>query len=402
MPRSHYFLPGCLLLAALASCSDPVGTETDKSPVADPGFATTAATALSFYQVSGGGLHTCGLTLDGRLYCWGDNVFGELGDGTTTDRLKPVAVAGGLRFRQVSAGSVHTCAVTTDYRAYCWGANEDRGTLGDGTEINRSTPVPVAGGLRFRLVDGGSDHTCSVTYPDNKAYCWGYRAEGAVGDGGGGPRLRLTPSAVLGGHQFRQVAAGLDHTCGVTTSNEAFCWGVNRYGQLGDSMQSSGGAATPSRVAGKHQFRQVDAGTEFSCGVTTSYKAYCWGNGRHGQVGDGKPYLRFWPKPVAGGLSLERVTTGDEHACAETTSNRVYCWGSNAYGQLGDGTITQRMTPVAVAGGLFFSQASAGASHTCARTDSGVAYCWGSNFQSQLGDGTRTDRTKPVRVAGPM
>ena len=400
MPRSHRYLTGLLLLTALASCSDPAGPDPDQSQVTEPGFATTA-TALSFYQVSGGGLHTCGLTLDGRLYCWGDNGFGELGDGTTTDRLKPVAVAGGLRFRQVSAGRVHTCAVTTDYRAYCWGANEDRGTLGDGTETNRRTPVPVVGGHRFRLVDGGEDHTCGVSYPDNKAYCWGYGAEGALGDGRYSPRLRPTPVAVVGGHQFRQVAAGYNHTCGATISGEAYCWGVNQYGQLGDSM-AHGGTLIPSLVAGKHQFRQVDAGAEFSCGVTTSFKAFCWGNGRHGQVGDGKPYLRFWPKPVAGGLSLERVTTGSGHACAETTNNRVYCWGSNAYGQLGDGTITQRMTPVAVAGGLFFSQASAGATHTCAKTDSGAGYCWGSNFQYQLGDGTGTDRTRPVRVAGPM
>jgi alpha-tubulin suppressor-like RCC1 family protein len=399
MPRSQYLLPGLLLLATLASCSDPTSTEPDQSQVAEPEFATTA-TALSFYQVSAGQAHTCGLTLDGRLYCWGSNAFGQLGDGTITHRLKPVAVAGALRFRQVSAGSWHTCGVTTDYRAYCWGANEDRGTLGDGTEINRSTPVPVAGGLRFRLVEGGSDHTCGVSYPDNKAYCWGYGAEGALGDGEYLPRLRLTPVAVVGGHQFRQVAAGVNHTCGATISGEAYCWGGNKYGQLGDSV-TRGGTLTPSLVAGKHQFRQVDAGAEFSCGVTTGYKAYCWGNGRLGQIGDGKPYLRFWPRAVAGGLSLERVSTGEAHACAETTTNRVYCWGGNFYGQLGDGTNTQRMTPVIVASGLFFNQVSAGGIHTCARTDTAVAYCWGGNFGGQLGDGTRTNRTRPVRVAAP-
>jgi alpha-tubulin suppressor-like RCC1 family protein len=365
-------------------------------------LATTAASAPAFYQVSSGLVHTCGLTPDNRAYCWGSNPFGALGDGTRTRRLKPVAVSGGLRFRQLSAGGFHTCGVTTGYRAYCWGANDDRGTLGDGTEIDRLTPVPVAGGRLFRLVDAGGNHTCGVSYPDNKAYCWGYGSEGALGDGAWVPRLRLRPVAVAGGRQFRQVAAGDLHTCGVTTSNEAFCWGDPAYGKLGNSLERVTGTNTPSRVVGGHRFRQVDAGTDFSCGVTTGYKAYCWGNGRSGQIGDGKPYLRYGPRAVAGGLSFERVSTGDMHSCAETTNNRVYCWGSNSNGQLGDGTTTQRLTPVAVAGGRFFNQASAGGWHSCGKTSTAVAYCWGRNDVGQLGDGTTTQRRTPVPVSGPI
>jgi alpha-tubulin suppressor-like RCC1 family protein len=138
-------------------------------------------------------------------------------------------------------------------------------------------------------------------------------------------------------------------------------------------------------VAGGRSFRQADAGAFHTCAVTTNDRAFCWGNGRLGQLGNGKTYLSFWPRRVAGGLDFARVTSGGAHACGETTSNRVYCWGSNGSGNLGEGTTTTRLTPVAVTGGLFFRQVSAGDSHTCGKTTADVAYCWGNNEWGQLG-----------------
>jgi len=403
--RSHrLFFPLCLMAAALA-CREDTGSPTGPEP--GPALATTATTALAFYQVSAGYDRTCGVTTDNRAYCWGFNGEGQLGDGTTTDRLTPVAVAGGLRFRQVSAGVAASCGVTTDYRAYCWGANE-LGELGDGTTTQRLTPVPVAGGHKFRQVETNFEHTCGVSYPDNRAYCWGRNADGQLGEGTRtGPQTGYygpyssTPVAVLGTLAFRQVSAGYYHTCGVTTDNRAFCWGSNKYGQIGDSS-TVGRRLKPSRVAGTRQFRQVDAGATSTCAVTTDDRAFCWGNGRQGQIGNGKTYLSFWPRAVAGGLSFTRVTAAVDHTCGETTLNRAYCWGANYNGQLGDGTTTQRLTPVAVGGGLFFSQVSVGISHTCGRTPAAVAYCWGRNFNGQLGNGTTAISSTPVPVAGPM
>jgi len=388
-----------LLIAALG-CREDAGSPT--APEAAPPLTASATHALAFYQVSGGDRHTCGVTTDNRAYCWGFAAFGQLGDGTTTQRLTPVAVAGTLRFRHVSAGGLHTCGVTTDYQAYCWGLGGD-GSLGDGTGTNRSSPVRVAGGRRFRLVEAGDAHTCGVSYPDNLAYCWGVNDRGALGDGT--ITRRLAPVAVSGGLRFRQVAAGLTHTCGVTTTDRAFCWGSDSVGQVGDSTTAAY-RLTPTRVATTRRFRQVDAGAGFSCGVTTSDKAFCWGSGRSGQIGDGKTFLRLWPRAVAGGLSFSRVTTGYSHTCGEATDNRVFCWGLNSTGELGDGTTTQRLKPVLVGGGRRFSQVSAGGtefgSHTCGRTPAAVAYCWGWNGFAQLGDGTKSNRLRPVRVASPM
>jgi alpha-tubulin suppressor-like RCC1 family protein len=156
-----------------------------------------------------------------------------------------------LAFRQVSGGATHTCGVTTDNRAYCWGSNAD-GALGDGTTTDRHSPVRVLGERLFRLVDAGTSHSCGVSYPDRKAYCWDYGAEGAVGDGAWGspPRgLRLTPVAVAGGRFFSQVSAGGtefgSHTCGRTAAGVAYCWGWNIYGQLGDGSASNKSAPVP-------------------------------------------------------------------------------------------------------------------------------------------------------------
>jgi alpha-tubulin suppressor-like RCC1 family protein len=361
--------------------------------------ATASVVALAVRQVDAGDIHACAVTTDQQAYCWGNNGAGELGDATVADRLTPVAVVGGLRFRQVSAGDEHTCGVTTDNLAYCWGFNF-HGQVGDGTTTARSTPVPVAGGRRYRQVSAGAFFTCGVTYPDNLAYCWGRNDYGQLG--AGDAVQRLTPVAVRGGHVFRQVSAGTFfnglHACGVTLTNEAYCWGGNRYGQLGDSTTATR-RVRPVLVAGGHHFIQVAAGAAHTCAVTPTNRAFCWGNGREGQIGNGKTYLSFWPRRVSGGLSFRRVTAGFRHTCGETIDNVAYCWGSG--GQLGNGTTAQRATPVAVAGALGFAQLSAGEFSTCGTTTAAVAYCWGSNERGQLGDGTTADRLTPTAVAGP-
>ena len=400
--RSHVLLSLALLALTLGCREDA------KSPTAPdfPPAAAITASALVFSQVSAGTHHSCGVTSDDRAYCWGRNSDGQLGDGTTTRRVVPVPVAGTLRFRQISAGFSSTCAVTTDYRAYCWGTN-DIGQLGDGTTDRRLQPAAVAGGHQFREVQTTFQHACGVTYSTKRGYCWGDNRNGQLGVGNNtGPETGYygsyssKPVAVIGGSTFRRVSPGYNHSCGVTTDNRVFCWGYNRYGQVGDS--STGWKRfKPSQVAGTRQYRQVDAGRDFTCAVTTGNRAFCWGYGATGVLGNGSTSPSRWPKPVSGGLSVERVTAGDFHTCAETTTNRTYCWGFNGNGSVGDGTSTRRLTPVAVVGGLSFGQLSAG-NHTCGRTPDGVAYCWGAGWEGELGTGTLGNSTTPVPVSDPM
>jgi alpha-tubulin suppressor-like RCC1 family protein len=402
-----------LLFAAVGCGDDDTGSPTGPS-APTPALSVSAAGALSFKQVSGGGNHSCGLTFDNKAYCWGWNDFGQLGDGSASGpefcngavgpfscSTRPVLVAGGHSFQQISAGSAHTCAVTTDNRAFCWGSNV--GQLGDGTRTTRRAPVAVAGGHQFRLVDAGNDHTCAVT-TGNRAYCWGLNGDGNLGDGT--QTNRFTPVAVAGGLSFTQVSAGVGvyrFTCGVTSDYRGFCWGRNNSGQLGDSSEAHL-RVRPSLVAGKRQFRGVDAGYEHACGVTTGDRVYCWGNGRRGALGNGKTYLSFWPRAVSGGLFFATVTAGHSYSCGVTTSQKGYCWGFNSTGELGNGTTTGTTTPVPVSGGLSLTQVNTSGNHTCARTTGSRAYCWGYGFFGQLGNGTSgfgAEAHSPVQVLGP-
>ena len=382
------------ILIAAAGCREDA--ESPSGPSAEPSPSVASIRAGGFIQLSGGDSHTCGLSSENRAYCWG---YGLLGDGQDYHlAANPAAVTGSLTFRQVSAGTDHFCGITTDRRAYCWGGNFS-GQLGDGTTEDRRAPVAVAGGLQFRSIEAGFFHTCGVTYPDNLAYCWGSNIRGKLGDGS--TNDRTTPVAVTGGHRFRHITTGWDHTCGVTTASEAYCWGSNMEGQVGDGSALNR-RQRPVRVAGSHEFKLLDAGAYFTCGVTTDGAAYCWGQGEFGQMGDGDFAERRTPVAVGGGVLFDRLTAGYSHACAETESNALYCWGNNIYGMVGDGSDATRTTPVEVVGARRYAQATAGSFHSCALTPAGAAFCWGSNGNGEVGDGTRTNRQVPVSVAGAI
>jgi alpha-tubulin suppressor-like RCC1 family protein len=394
--------PFGVLAAVLGAGLFSTGCGEDPGPTeAVPSAAEALAIgtqALVFYQVSTGNMHTCGITTTGRAYCWGRNFQGQLGDGTDTARLFPTPVAGGLVFRNVSAAEDHTCGVTTDFLAYCWG-EPISGKLGIGSPVRRivTTPTRVAGGLKFRVVAAGSAHSCGLTVPDERAYCWGDNSLGQLGDGT--TTQRNTPVPVAGGRRFRQVTTGALHTCAVTWSHNGYCWGADFSGELGDGATRQN-RSRPSLVVGGHPFTQISAGFGNTCAVTTTARAFCWGSS---PVGDGSTLQRFQPSRVSGNLSFSRVNAGDNHMCGVTTTKKAYCWGINSLGSLGNGVggINLQTRPVAVSGGLLFAQVSAGRG-TCGTTPDGAAYCWGENGDGQLGDGTTVSRFVPTAVANPQ
>jgi alpha-tubulin suppressor-like RCC1 family protein len=398
------------LLIVLAGCGED--TESPTAPASTPAAALEVATAalVSFTTVSAGGSHTCALAGDGRVYCWGLNENGQLGDGTRTSHSSPKVVAGTLRFVQVSAGAYHTCALAADNRAYCWGSGDDGQT---GFFDDRLTPTAVPGGRRFVRLRSGSHHTCGVN-PYDVGFCWGTSAFGELG-AGTNYYTGETPIRIAGGLSFRSVIAGGAYTCGVTTSNKGYCWGYNFWGGLGDGTRTD--RSKPVAVAGGLSFRSVIAGgglieevygevvdETHTCGLTTDNLAYCWGFNGYGELGNGSSSnTQVKPSRVLGGLHFGQVIAGFYHSCGVTTTKVAYCWGGNFNGQLGDGTTTlARYVPNKVAGGLLFAGVSAGpaGSHTCGITTGNKIYCWGDNAFGQLGDGTTTRRLSPVKVAG--
>jgi alpha-tubulin suppressor-like RCC1 family protein len=297
---------------------------------------------LTFGALSAGGNFTCGITTSGDGYCWGDNTAGQLGDGTGTSSPTPVAVSGGLSFATISAGLTHACGLTMTGAVYCWGSNGD-GQLGDSTTTSRTAPVAVAGGRTFTAVSAGRSFTCGVT-TSGAGYCWGSAAQ--LGNGTTtGPQqcgydpCSTTPLPIAGALTLKAVSAGGLHACGVTTSGTGYCWGANGFGQLGDSTGTYRG--TPVPVAG-YTFSAVNAGLTFTCGVTLEAAAYCWGVDEYGQLGDGRGgnVYSFTPVQVLGGISFAEVRPGQySFTCGVTTTNVAYCWGFNVHGELGNGTV---------------------------------------------------------------
>ncbi|MEP7154482.1 MAG: hypothetical protein ABI905_01820 [Betaproteobacteria bacterium] len=314
-------------------------------------FPVVVSGGLNFTTVVAGGSHTCGLTSNGAAYCWGDNTYGQLGIAST-DSLsqEPAAVAGGIVFASLTAGGSSTCGLTSAGVAYCWGANFG-GELGDGTSTLRRSPVLVMGGLLFDSLSAGLiKHTCGLV--GGVAYCWGWNGYGQIGISTGGDHT--SPKLVSGGLTFASIVAGGQHTCARTSAGVAYCWGDYSFGQLGngvDSMTPSPpDSTTPLLVLGGNAFASLTAGNGHTCGVTASGNAFCWGYNLDGRVGDASNTSRSIPAAVAGGIEMSGVFAGSGHSCGLTSTSAAICWGFNGQGQLGNGSITNRNTPLAVSG----------------------------------------------------
>jgi alpha-tubulin suppressor-like RCC1 family protein len=366
----------------------------------DPGSFWLVATAAGLEQaawgpgtvrlaarsVTSGSLHTCVVALNDAAYCWGDDWYGELGDGMDISDPNrgplfhswPSRVLG-QRFTSVQAGLYATCGVALDGQAYCWGYNQPYTVTFSGAS---STPMAVPGTSALRSVSIGT-HACGVS-SSGAASCWGGNDNGELGSGSFGPGS-ATPRPVPGGLVFETIWAGIGATCGVTSGHEAYCWGFSYGGNLGTGPSAPAALAVPTRVAGGLAWRDVRPQRETSCGVTTSGAAYCWGSNASGALGDGTATNSASPVAVSGGLSFASISVGLAHSCGLTAGGEGYCWGDNFLGQLGDGTTSGSAVPVRVVGGLTFTGISAGHGHTCAVATGGVVYCWGSTGYGRLG-----------------
>lgn len=365
-----------------------------RSPTnAEVTFTATPQTGFPF--VYAGTSHTCARAGPAGIYCWGANGGGQVGDGTVTSRQypRPVAITSDSSFAMIAAGSVHTCALTVFGTALCWGTNT-LGQLGDGTTTQRLSPAAVAspGGVRYTNIDVGRNHSCG-TVPSGAIYCWGSNSSLQLGDGTGSmstaPRRVVQPDGV----SLMTVAAGDSHTCAKSSMDRVYCWGENISGAMSHTPTH---VPMPGGVAVLH----LDAGGRHTCAHSITSAMYCWGANDRGQLGIGTTSNQMEPTAVQlpSLVTVQELRLGDKHSCFRGT-NRVYCWGANDKGQLGDGTTIDRTVPtlVSLPAGVTVTGLSAGGSHTCATTFEG-AYCWGANASGQLGDDSTTDRVLPVRV----
>ncbi len=374
------------------------------APNSRPANAASPLTA----PISAGAAHSCAVTSAGGVTCWGANLFGQLGDGTTTNRPTMAAVTGLVGgVIALSSGINHTCALLSSGGVSCWGLNF-HGQLGDGTKVNSSVPVNVAGLDGGAVaISGSGDHTCTLT-SGGGVQCWGSNLSGQLGDGS--TTDRSTPVAVVGlTTGVLAVSAGADHTCAVTAVGSVKCWGHNTFGQLGDGTTTDSSA--PVDVSGLADgVIAVSSGGDHTCALVSTLAGAksggvkCWGGNAFGELGNGTTNGSPLPADVSAlPDGVVAISAGFDHTCALTSGAAVKCWGWNAFGQLGDGGLTDSPLPLDVSGlASGVAAISAGLDHTCvlmAATSGGGLKCWGWNIFGQLGDGSTNDSGTPVDVS---
>jgi hypothetical protein len=335
-----------------------------------------------------------------KLWAWGYNAYGRLGDNSNTDRSSPVSVVGGFSdWISASAGITHSLGVRANGTLWAWGVGSN-GRLGDGTTTSRSSPVSVVGGFTdWVSASAGRYHSLGVR-ANGSLWAWGYNAYGRLGDNSNTDRS--SPVSVVGGFSdWVSASAGGFHSLGVRANGTLWAWGLNSFGRLGDNTITDRSSPV-SVVGGFSDWISASVGGFHNLGVRANGSLWAWGNNGQGRLGDGSITNRSSPVSVAGGFSdWISASAGAAHSLGVRANGSLWAWGYNGSGRLGDDTVTSRLSPVSVVGGFTdWVSASAGGFHSLGVRANGSAWAWGSNLNGRLGDDTDTSRSSPVSVVG--
>jgi len=349
-------------------------------------------------MVAGGSFYTAALRNDGTVWAWGDNQFGQLGDGTGWGSATPVQVQDLRNVVAISAGGEHIAALRNDGTVWTWGRNY-AGRLGDGTTTNRYAPVQVQGLTNVIAVSAGAFHTVALR-SDGTVWAWGRNAHGQLGDGTGGEgeTYSTVPVQVQNLTNVTAISAGGWHTAALRNDGTAWTWGLNQSGELGDGTTTR--RNTPVQVQNLTNVIAISADGSHTVALRSDGTVWTWGSNQHGQLGDDTVTERHTPVQVQSLTNVIAISSG-WYTVALRSDGTVWSWGGNDHGQLGDGTTTNRHTPVQVQNLTNVTVISAGAVHVVALRGDGSVWAWGLNSNGQLGDGTVTNRHTPVRALGP-
>lgn len=327
-------------------------------------------------QVSFRGEHGCAVLATGNVVCWGTNTHGQLGDGTTTTRIwePAVPVVGLSGVVRVAAGWGHSCALRGDGRVFCWGLNTS-GQLGDGSTTNRTTPVATLSLTNAVALWVGDQSSCARV-SDGRVFCWGRNAEGQLGDGT--TSNRTMPTEIPAWRDATAMSLGRGTTCAILRG-EVHCTGANAYGQVGDGSTTN--RSTPVRVGTLTNTIAIDVGTGFACALDRDANVRCWGRDEYGQIGI-RHELSPVPRTVMGLSNVRQLDAGSDYVCARLGDGTIRCWGSlstNTYGQFGNGTVGNNPLQglVTVSGIRDATEIALSPLHACALRTGGQVACWG-------------------------
>jgi len=377
------------------------GTATITAKTEDGGKTATCMVTVGAYMptvtnVSASYFHTIAAMSDGSVWGWGVNEDGELGDGTYEFRNAPAQEATGANeWAAVAAGVYHTLALKEDQSLWAWGWNVI-GQLGDGTDIDRKSPVQVGTAKNWKSVSAGYAHSVAIKN-DGSLWAWGWNGYGQLGDGTN--KSRIAPVPVGTDKNWAAVAAGLYHTLALKDDGSLWAWGLNEDGQLGDGTNTDRNA--PIRVDSSNDWKSVSAGFWHTAAIKDSGSLWAWGYNDDGQLGDGTNKLRRAPVRIGSSEDWEGVAAGGYLTAAIKNDGSLWAWGYNGEGQLGDGTNTDKNAPVIVGDSYDWAAVSVGFVHALAIKADGSLWAWGYNGYGELGVGDYIDRNVPILV-GPL
>ncbi len=403
--RDHVISISLILLMLGMVAAGGLDTE---SPAALPEDTAVAPTHTSLNEpgaplgsvytnltITAGHVHSCAILLNKSMICWGGNGNGGLGDGTNEASPNPtyVVLPANETPAEIGAGMYHTCALMDSGDVYCWGAAWS-GQLGDGTTGNTNrpiNPVNLLSGRTAKTLAVGEHHACVIADND-EVYCWGENENGAVG-ASGYQNTEANPVHVdLPGTQYAiSIGAGNEHTCVATNTGNAYCWGDNSFGQLGDG-NSDEGDYEPIMVIipFNRDVVSIAAGGWHSCAIMDNGKVMCWGANGYGQIGNGESGDDE-TTPVYSSLGTDTarsIVTGFYTTCIINDWGDTKCWGANGWGQLGSGSMGgEQSTPTTVTGSHEFVSLSFLDDTVCGITSDAEVYCWGNNWFGSVGHG---------------
>lgn len=309
------------------------------SDLASPGGPVPGLRGVS--QISAGTAHTCALTTNGNVHCWGDGFYGQLGYGSSSNRSLPGdAIPDFTNINQVSVGGIHTCILTTNGSVHCWGDGQN-GKLGYGDTSDRNSPGEAIPDLtNVTQISSGSSHTCALV-ENGSVHCWGAGGNSQLGYGNSNER-QSPGEPIPGLTNVVHISAGNLRTCALLEGGSVSCWGAGYLGYGNTSGSSTPGGAVP----GLSDVVQLSTGATYSCARVMAGNAYCWGWGNSGRLGYGNTSDRLVPgEPIPGLNNVSWIATGGANTCALAVNGSVHCWGAGGAGRLGYGNTAGRLSP---------------------------------------------------------
>ena len=342
--------------------------------------------SVPFKEMAVGGYHILALDNDNNLWAWGDNEFGQLGDGTTTNKTSPTKIETNITFVQLSAGAFHNAGIDTEGRLWVWGLNTF-GQLGDGTTINKSKPQKIMGDKEFTKVMASGYLTLAI---DTNNEIW------HLGKDFGNSSFANKEIRKLNFKIEYSEISGNSHYLFLDNRKKLWSFGSNSYGELGDGTTNT--KTSPVQIKSEVQFLQVSAGDEFCLAIDSDGNLWSWGKNDECQLGDGTTTNKAIPEQIKTEKKFTQISAGKNHCLAIDNEGNLWSWGRNNRGQLGDGTRTDKTSPIKIMDGIKFKKIYARYYSSLALDINGNLWSWGRNADGQLGDGTTIDRYTPVQI----